>query len=203
MAKLFGQIEDTEIADLPESLQNIIKASSAEAEKSAGLAEQIAELQKRMKPAEEPPEKPDNELDAAALQAVMIYDTRMETILTRYRSSKDKMDSTCLELFEDEIRDNLGKSAPQLRADAAYVKNIIDLVKGRHLQEIIAALKANDQTSRYNSLFTESGGSGSKSAPPAKNLAEGLSAEEKKAADSYGIDHETYAKSLAEVKGVA
>lgn len=194
MAKIFG-IEEEEFNELPETVKNSLKAADASA---TATEARLLEIETRLKPKEEPPKNepvvsqwnpPVSQMDE------MNYDNRMDVILMNFKTDKNPTTSTCVNLFEDEIRENLKKSHPSLRAGREYVKTIIDLVAGRHLAEITQDIRSGG--SKYNGLFVESGGGGSTHTPTPKTAAEQLTPEERAMADKIGVSYEIFLENRA------
>lgn len=196
MAKLFGKIEDTDLADLPQVVKDALVA--ADAEKVATDA-RIAALEDKLN-ATNPPNKDDTSptnSSAPVTAESMMYDTRSDIILMRMRESDDKLTAMAVKMFETEIRADLAKSSPQLRADETYITNLVNLAKGRHMSEVLDAVRKQDAASPYASLFTEGSG-GNPPAPPVNDPVKLLTDEHKRAADRMGISHADYAANLKE-----
>lgn len=211
MAKLFGSIEETELDDLPEPVKNAIKAAALDAEETTAIKERLQTIEDKLKGKGEgegegnnpsttpttskwnPPVTPLEEIN---------FNTSCDVLLLRLAKDKDVTIGAAINLFEGEIRSDLQKSHPRVRADETYVRNIINLVKGRHLAEIITYIKnpENEQGKQFHSFFVESGSGGTPPKPPAKNAAELLTPDEKKAAERWGMSYEDYAKSKEALK---
>lgn len=192
MAQIFG-IEEEEYNELPETVKNSLKAADAANQATEARLKKIEEglAPKEPEPVVVAPTKwnpPVSDMDE------MNYDNRMDVIIMGFKSSNDAMTRTCLASFEDEVRDNLKKSHPFQRSQQTYVKTIIDLVAGRHLAEITQDIRSGG--SKFNSLFTESGGSGGgNSNIPPKTATEQLTPEERAMADKLNVSHEIFLES--------
>lgn len=202
MAKYFGTITDEELAELPESVQKAIKDGSATADEVATLKTQLQELKDNPhapKPPVIAPETPKWNPSVTADQE-LLCDTRMEQHLMNFKTGRDKTQAVAVQLFEEEIRKSLNTSHPFNRSSIDYVRNIVDLVKGRHMQEILADI-ANTSGERKFAAFTETANGNGGDVQVIKKGGESLTAEQKKAADQWGMSHDEYAASFAEVNG--
>lgn len=204
MALYFGTITEEELAELPASVQKSIKDGSATADQVETLKKELQDL-KDNPPAPKPPvvapEAPKWNPAVTADQE-LLCDTRMEQHLMNINSGRDKTQAVAVQLFGDDIRKSLMTSHPFNRSSIEYVKNVVDLIKGRHMQEILADI-ANTSGERKFAAFTETanGNGGSNEVGAKKAGGETLTAEQKKAADQWGMSYDEYATSFAEVNG--
>ena len=196
-------ISDEDFAELPDSVQTALKAQeAAQNANNATLTElqnKVEELTKGKPPkGEEPP--PTNKWNPPVSPfEEMNYNNRCDIILMNFKNdTMQPVLGACVKLFENEIRESLSKSHPMYLADKVYIKNVIDMVAGRHTAEITSDIRGNG--GKFASLFTESG-SGGPNAPSdgkSKKPEDNMTPEEKKAADSWGISYEKWVSSREE-----
>jgi hypothetical protein len=197
MAKIFG-IEETDFDTLPDEIKNALRNAQTDQEaRDARLAAIEAKLNgdgggdDKNKNNNQPANKWG--IDAGT---EMLLQNRCDMILMRLLNDSDQMVKTAVKLFEKEIRDNLELSNPNYRAQEPFVRNVIDMVKGRHMAEIIADINKAPGERKYGDFFVEGASGGNNNRNPQKSLAERLTNEQCKAAKLFGITDEDYAKEL-------
>jgi hypothetical protein len=190
--------ESAEFQELPETVQKALRASQAEADKNAQLEERLAKLEGVKKEEEPPPQnQPVQNKWGMNAEQEMSYNTRSDVILMRLLQGNDKQTAAAIRLFEPEILDALKNSHPAHRAQEKYVENIVNLVKGRHLSEITADIRANG--GKFDA-FVESP-TGGNPPPPVIDPVSQLTPEEARAADKWGVPRDKFAARLKEVRG--
>lgn len=204
MAKIFG-IEEADFDNLPDEVKNALKNAQTEQEaRDARLAAIEAKLNgdgggddKNKQTPASTPQRRWQDVDAAA---EMLLQNRCDMILMKLLNDKDQMLATAVRLFEDEIRKNLEDSHPSLRAQEPFVRNVIDMVKGRHMTEIIADMNKAPGERKFGQFFVEGGSNNAGGRNnPQRSLVDRLDEEQRKAAKLFGLSLEDYAKQLEEM----
>jgi hypothetical protein len=196
MAKIFG-IEETELENLPDEIKSSLKAANADAEaKEARLAAIEAKLNGDGDDKNKKPPTNDKKWSDVDAGTEMLLQNRCDMILMRMLNDSDPFIATSVKLFEKEIRENLELSHPTARAQEPFVRNVIDMVKGRHMAEILADVNKNPNERKYGSFFVEGASGNHNNNAPQKSLTQRLSDEQRKAAKMFGIAEEDYAKEL-------
>lgn len=193
MAKLFDAIEEEDLDSLPQALVDTLRAADAQTKQAATLAQEVEALKAQLAAKNEPPPQQQGTMTADQILA----DTRFDMMLMNLRNGDDRKVSTAVKLFNKQIRDAVKDVAPAAKMSEPFVMNVINMIIGQHMNEIISDIRKTDGTSQY-AAFVETG-SGALPSGVTRTLVERLTDDQKASAKKMGIDPEAYAKELDEI----
>lgn len=117
-----------------------------------------------------------------------------------YRDAQTKLPG--FSIFESEIKEEWDKYPPQFKVNPdALIKNIYDMVRGRHQEEVLT--DTNKKEGKYN--LVQAGGTTRVNNNGNTSVAkpeDSLTVEQLKAAKSFGMTPEEYAKQMGDLKYV-
>lgn len=201
MALIYGMSEE-DFNDLPAHLQTALKTSfeSGEATKTEieALKKQVADAataaatKDKVVVDDNPGPANGWKLEPHIL---MSYQTRRDQILSNLLMGDDKRTAVCIKKFRKDITDTLDKSHPQYYSNEQYIQNVINMIIGQHINEIVNEVRAGTG----NDYFTETGSATGGEGGAKKKAEDILDADQLKAAKNFGFTPEQYLENLKSV----